>query len=220
MMMVSADSQSKESRKSGLSRQSNNTDPNSSNKAKRRQNAVAAIKQSKRVVMATMLPLNIMAGPENSDTSGVALEQTIISGVHLTGDGAYDNQIKVKGGKKQKKKKFNVVKDSCDIGVDDAMEGMIGGNFNTFGEQTPNVFFEKQKSVEEPIDTRVGGSENLIKRIEQQIEAELRDSKDASSALHPMFEVHELSNHSIGTHESNAIEVVAKPPQNTISTEQ
>ena len=50
--------------------------------------------------MATMLPLNIMAGPENSDTSGVALEQTIISGVHLTGDGAYDNQIKVKGGKK------------------------------------------------------------------------------------------------------------------------
>lgn len=62
----------------------------------------------------------------------------------------------------------------------------------------------------------VGGSENLIKRIEKQIEAELRDSKDASSALHPMFEVNELSNNSIGTHESNAIDIVAKPPQNTL----
>ena len=42
---------------------------------------------------------------------------------------------------KRGKKSEKAVKDSCDIEAEDAMEGMIGGNFNTFGEQAPNVFF-------------------------------------------------------------------------------
>ena len=112
------------------------------------------------------------------------------------------------------------MKDSCDIGADDAMEGMVGGNFNTFGEQAPKDFFQKQQkqsSLEEMITEHpeaAGASETLIERIEKQIEAELRDSKDAASsaALHPMFEVNELSNNSIGTHDSNTIDMVAKPP--------
>lgn len=92
------------------------------------------------------------------------------------------------------------------------MEGMIGDNFNTFGEQDPSMFFQERKSLEE----EHRGSTKLIERIEKQIEAELRENKDAASALHPMFEVHEHSNNSIETHESNPIEMVAKPPQNSL----
>ena len=106
------------------------------------------------------------------------------------------------------------------------MEGMVGGNFNTFGEQAPKDYFEKkqqQQSIEDDIMLHMnnhhnhpeapGASETLIERIEKQIEAELRESKDAASlsALHPMFEVNEMSN-SIGTHDSNTIDIVAKPP--------
>ena len=32
-----------------------------------------------------------------------------------------------------------------------------------------------------------------------------------------MFEVNELSNNSIGTHDSNTLDVVAKPPQNSLA---
>lgn len=76
-------------------------------------------------------------------------------------------------------KENNEKKDSCDIGADEAMEGMTGGNFNTFGEQAPKDFFLKQSkkkkrsSLEEEEDEEMlighagAGSENLIERIEK-----------------------------------------------------
>ena len=59
------------------------------------------------------------------------LEQTILSGVHLI----VESNAALNDGNK---------KDSCDIGADEALEGMTGGNFNTFGEQEPKDFFQKQ----------------------------------------------------------------------------
>ena len=55
------------------------------------------------------------------------------------------------------------------------MEGMIGGNFNTFGEQAPNMLFQNRKSVtDDDSQPSVACSTQLIERIEHQIEAELR----------------------------------------------
>ena len=43
------------------------------------------------------------------------------------------------------------------------MEGMIGGNFNTFGEQASDVFFKNRKSVTEDDNGRDNvGSTRLI----------------------------------------------------------
>ena len=40
-------------------------------------------------------------------------------------------------------------KDSCDLADDDVMEGMIGDNFNTFGEHASDVFYKQRKSLED-----------------------------------------------------------------------
>ena len=62
---------------------------------------------------------------------------------------------------------------SSDIGMKDAVEGIIGGNFNTFGEQSPDAFRQKRKGLDEDSDFRAKG--RLIERIEHQIETELKE---------------------------------------------
>ena len=95
------------------------------------------------------------------------LEQTILSSVQLL----VDSSMLTKD--KHQLQQHVVMKDSCDIGADDAMEGMVGGNFNTFGEQAPKDFFQKQQkqsSLEEMITDHpeaAGASETLIERIEK-----------------------------------------------------
>ena len=100
------------------------------------------------------MSLELMAGPspDEFDSKEKSLGKTtdLIDTVVLTKDHL---------GKLKKK-----VKDSCDIEVEDAMEGMIGGNFNTFGEQVPNALVIKPKSLEDDVEYQNRGK--LIKRIE------------------------------------------------------
>ena len=149
-----------------------------------------------------------MSGPTIDEfEDSQSAEQTIISGTNLI-EKVILNQGDIAQGKRRKKV-------SCDIGMEDAMEGLIGGNFNTFGEQSSNdVIFQKRKSLEEDNDFKIKG--NLIERIEHQIETELKQSKDASSTVYQMFEVNEQLNNSIGTQESNTNEMMVAPPQNSL----
>lgn len=79
-----------------------------------------------------------------------------------------------KSDKKARNKKSRRGKDSCDVEAEDALEGMVGGNFNTFGEQpTSDMFLHKRKSLEEDDEGSIGPTK-LIERIENQIESELR----------------------------------------------
>jgi len=51
---------------------------------------------------------------------------------------------------------------SCDLELEDAVEGMVGGNFNTFGEHTPDVYYNNE-----------GRDSQLIERLANQIQQEL-----------------------------------------------
>ena len=186
-----ADSHSKDSRRSGTrfsnsstrGRQRVNTTESSHEKQRKqgskqlRSGAKAGVTGGKSSSLVGILSLDVMAGP-TPDEFDMAGKGLIVDAV-LT---AKKDHVKKK-----------VVKDSCDIEVEDAMEGMIGGNFNTFGEQAPNALVIKPKnSVEDDVDYQNRGT--LIQRIENQIERELNQSKGTSLSNHPMFEVTNQTN--------------------------
>ena len=80
--------------------------------------------------------MDALAGLSLEDAENSAGEKTLSRKVNL------NDTIDLKKGKRQiSKVESSGVKDSCDLGLEDAMEGMIGGNFNTFGEHAPNVVF-------------------------------------------------------------------------------
>lgn len=97
--------------------------------------------------MVGMLPLDLMAGPTLDEFDGSeATGNTILSGINLIDTVVLNSSDigKSKGGSKaepntrQKQKKPSSLKrDSCN--VDEEAEEMIGGNFNTFGEQVPTA---------------------------------------------------------------------------------
>ena len=115
--------------------------------AKNEQKNVVAGKQSSLV---GLLPLDVMAGPtmDEFEASGSAsaadnTNNTIISGVNLIDTVVLDQSDIVakkqpNAGNPSKMRRDQVKsrkgRDSCDIEAEDSMEGMIGGNFNTFGE--------------------------------------------------------------------------------------
>lgn len=161
---------------------------------------------AKNLSLVGMLSLDVMAGPTPDEFDLKNKEASFNNTADLIDAMVFKHDLS-----KAKKK----VKDSCDIEVEDAMEGMIGGNFNTFGEQAPNALMIKRKSLEDDVDYQNRGT--LIQRIENQIERELKMSKGTTSlSNHPMFEVTNQSSNSFGTYESNAIELLAKPPQNSL----
>ena len=157
---------------------------------------------NKRNSLVTMLPLDVMSGPAHDDfENGRIGRQTLRSGANLIQTVVLRQNDFIKG---KKRKKI-----SSDIGIKDAVEDVLGGNFNTFGEQSSDTFRQKRKGDNEENNSRARGK--LIERIEHQIETELNQNINSSMSV-PVFEVNELSNHSIGTHESNTIEMMAKPP--------
>ena len=128
----------------------------------------------------------MMAGPSLDDLEGSATEQQIINGIQLT-DTIVLNQsdigrdIKVANEIVKKRNELQAeVQDSCDLGAEDALEGMVGGNFNTFGEHTSNIFNQPgRKSIDIVNDQHhqddepapmLASSTKLIEQIEHQIE--------------------------------------------------
>ena len=87
-----------------------------------------------------MLPLDLMAGAASEEMGSSAADITanLIDTIVLNRNDIC-GKVEVRPQRPAYKEESSGIKDSCDLGIEDAMEGMIGGNFNTFGEHTPNI---------------------------------------------------------------------------------